>query len=118
MIGIVIRKALAVAVFTMFILSSNAQGNPAPNKDIPGTEKTPPPFKILTSGKSIIVQGKNSNNNIKRILVWTSSGHRIVEQHDLDVSSYYFTVPVNEKIFFLMVEMQDGKKFTEKIGIN
>ena len=117
MIRIAIRKTLAVAALSMFFFSSEAQNNPASKKDIPGIEKTPPPFKILTSGKRITVQGKNSNNNIKRILVWTSSGHRIVEQHDLDVSSYYFTVPGNERVFFLMLEMKDGKRYTEKFGV-
>ena len=50
-------------------------------------------------------------------MVWTATGHRIVEQHELEINFYSFTVPVNEKIFFLMVEMQDGKRFTEKFGV-
>ena len=117
MIGTSIRKTLAVAAFSMFFFASIGQSSPAPNKAIPGTEKTPSPFKILTSGKRITVQSKNSNNNIKRILVWTSSGHRIVEQHDLEVSSYAFTVPVNEKFYFLMLEMKDGKRYADKFGV-
>ena len=117
MTRILIRKTLAFAVFSMFLFSSIAQDNPAPKRDISTTEKTPPPFKIITSGKRITVQSKNSNNNIKRILVWTSSSHRIVEQHDLEVLSYVFTVPVNEKFCFLMLEMQDGKRYTDKFGV-
>ena len=117
MTRILIRKALAFAVFSMFLFSSIAQDNPASKRNISVIEKAPPPFKILTSGKRITVQSKNSNNNIKRILVWTSSGHRIVEQHDLGVLSYAFTVPINEKFYFLMLEMQDGKRYTDKFGV-
>ena len=117
MIGIPIRKTMAVAAFSMFFFASIGQSSSAPNKAISATEKAPSPFKILTSGKRITVQSKNSNNNIKRILVWTSSGHRIVEQHDLEVSSYAFTVPGNERFFFLMLEMKDGKRYTDKFGV-
>ncbi|MEI9911272.1 MAG: hypothetical protein WDO71_17380 [Bacteroidota bacterium] len=72
------------------------------------------PYKILTSGKQITVK---STKNIKNIMVWTASGHRIVEQKAVNASSYTFNINVNEKIFFVMIEYEGSKPYTEKIGI-
>jgi hypothetical protein len=49
-------------------------------------------------------------------MLWTTGGHRVVEQREINSSSFAFTIPVNEKIFFLMVGMDGGKIYTEKIG--
>ena len=76
------------------------------------TEKKP--FKILTNSKKITVQ---SSRNIKTILVWTASGNRIIEQQELNVPNYSFNIPGKEKIFFLRVELDNGKMYTEKIGV-
>jgi len=117
MMKTIFRKSVAVAAFLLVITSSQAQDSD-PGKDKPTTErKEIKPFKILTSGKRITVQSNSNTNNLKRLLVWTSSGHRIVEQHNLDVSVYIFNISVKEKIFFLMLEMKNGKRFTEKFGI-
>lgn len=72
------------------------------------------PFRILTSGKKITIQAKQ---NIKEVMVWTSNGHRLIEQKEINSSTYSFTITINEKIFFLRVDMADGKMFTKKIGI-
>ena len=116
MIQLAIQYTVAVATFLMIVTSSHAQKDdyvPPKNKTV-AEKKVIKPYKILTSGKRITVQSKN---NIKRILVWTATGHRIVEQHELDVPSYNFTIPGDEKIFFLMLETQDGKRYSEKFGI-
>ena len=117
MTGTIVRITLLVAAFLILAISSRAQNNSVIDPQKPGIENKVKPFKILTSGKRITIQSKSSANNIKKILVWTSSGHRFVEQHDLIVSSYTFTVPVNEKIFFLMLEMENGKRYTDKFGV-
>ena len=72
------------------------------------------PYKILTSGKQITVK---STKDIKSIMVWTASGHRIVEQKEVNASSFTFTINVNEKYFFVMIQYEGQKPFTEKIGI-
>jgi len=72
------------------------------------------PYKILTNGKRITVQSKT---NIKSMLVWTSGGHRIIEQNNLNNTSYSFDISIKEKIFFLMIELVNGKRYTEKIGV-
>ena len=76
--------------------------------------KSTEPFRILTSGKRITIQAKQ---NIKEVMVWTSNGHRLIEQKEINSSTYSFDVTIAEKIFFLRVDMADGKMFTKKIGI-
>jgi len=73
------------------------------------------PYKILTSGKQVTVK---STRDIKSVMVWTASGHRIVEQREINASTYSFTINVNEKFFFLMIQYEGLKPFTEKIGIS
>jgi hypothetical protein len=72
------------------------------------------PYKILTSGKQITVK---STKNIKAIMVWTASGHRVVEVKEVNASSFSFTISINEKIFFVMIQLDGMKPFTEKIGV-
>ena len=72
------------------------------------------PYRILTAGKQVTIK---STKNIKNIMVWTATGHRIVEQRDLNASSYSFIVKVSERIFYLMIQYEGLKPFTEKIGV-
>ena len=106
-----IRKA--VLFFALFSATYviNAQGSSARNTEIHNPAK---PFKVLTNGKQITIQSKQ---NLKSLMVWTSSGHRIVEEKDLKSNSYSFTVPAKEKVIFIMIETAEGKRFTEKMGI-
>ncbi|MBS1920275.1 MAG: hypothetical protein JST17_08480 [Bacteroidetes bacterium] len=120
MIRLLSRCVLVFIICAVFISPLYAQGDdPGPGKNKPATEKkAAKPFKILTSGKQITVKSTDNDNTLKQILVWTSSGNRIVEQHELDVPSFDFSVSgINEKIFFMLVEFKDGKRFSEKIGV-
>jgi hypothetical protein len=76
--------------------------------------KTNKPYKILTSGKQITVK---STKDIKSIMAWTASGHRIAEQKEVNATSFSFTINVSEKIFFIMIQFEGTKPFTEKIGV-
>jgi len=110
----VIRKLAVIAFFTCIVGSSMAQ-DPGPNNKLSSPEKTESkPFRILTNGKQITIQ---SNKTISKIIVWTSGGNRFVEQSNLEAASYNFTIPAKEKFVFMMLELQGGKRFTEKIGV-
>jgi hypothetical protein len=110
----VIRKLAVIAFFTCIVSASMAQ-DPGPKNKLPSAERTESkPFRILTNGKQITVQ---SSKNIIKIIVWTSSGNRFVEQSNIEASSYNFTIPAKEKFVFMMLELQGGKRFTEKIGV-
>lgn len=72
------------------------------------------PYRILTSGKQVTIK---STRDIKSVMAWTAGGHRIVEQKDINASNYSFRVTVQQKFVFVMVQMTDGKVFSEKIGV-
>ena len=72
------------------------------------------PYKILTNGKRITVQAKQ---NIKAVFVWTTGGHRVIEQKEINLTSYTFNIKVPEKVFFIRVDFEDGKNFTQKLGV-
>lgn len=102
-----IRRYVAIIVITCISVFSQAQSNRAGANEVR-------PYKILTSGKQITVK---STKNIKNIMVWTASGHRIIEQKEINTSSYSFNINVNAKVFFLMIEFEGLKPYTEKIGV-
>jgi hypothetical protein len=80
----------------------------------PSTEAKKP-YKIHTNGKQVTVK---STKNIKSVMVWTASGHRIVEQKEINNTSFTFdTTAAAEKVFFLMIQYEGSKPFTEKIGV-
>ena len=72
------------------------------------------PYRILTSGKEITIK---SNKAIKEVMVWTSSGYRIVENRNVNANSFMFQVKVNVKIIYIMIHYEGGQPFTEKLGI-
>ena len=115
MIRSVTRNTLATVVILLCINFCSAQNNAGTEKENEiAVKQNPNPFRILTSGKQIIIK---SNKNIKSIMVWTASGHRIVEQKDINTSTYNFRPSIDEKIFFVMLQLVDGKIYTEKIGV-
>jgi hypothetical protein len=111
--GSIVRKALIIPAIACLSFLSEAQPPSIPSDDN-RIEKTSKPFRILTTGKQVTIK---STKNIKSLMVWTSNGHRIVEEKNLNTNSYNFRIQVNEKIFFVMVQLVDGKTYSEKIGV-
>jgi hypothetical protein len=104
----VIPKMLATLALSGMLLFSTVHAQP-------GNELAKvKPYRILTSGKQITVK---SSKDIQSIMVWTASGHRILEQKEVNSSSYSFTIGVNEKVFFVMLELKGAERYTEKIGV-
>ena len=102
-----------MTVIAVSSLSVFSQAQSAPSKEGESIIKNKP-YKILTSGKQITVK---STKDIKNIMVWTASGHRIVEEKEVNTTSFSFTINVSEKVFFVMIQFEGIKPFTEKIGI-
>ena len=110
-----IRKLLAIASFACITITAQSQSGSSGSIESGTIAKTEArPFKVLASGKQITIK---SSKNIKSILVWTASGHRIIEQKDVNANSFNFRISVNEKIFFVMLQLVDGKVYSEKIGL-
>ena len=108
----ILKAILVSALFSIncFVYGQDKE-SPTPETTSSSSAK---PFKVLTNGKQITVQSKQ---NLKSIMVWTSSGHRFVEEKELKTNAYSFTVPSKEKVFFIMIETAEGKRFTEKMGV-
>lgn len=81
----------------------------------PASHKVEEPFKILTQGKKITVKTKSK---INKLMIWTASGHRIAEDHNLNTNTFSYSVNVPENIFYIMMELADGKRYTKKIGLH
>jgi len=114
--GSIVRKAILLSLIAgaPFIISAQPD---TPVKESPrsSTEiEASKPYRILTTGKTVTIR---SAKNIKSVMVWTSAGHRIIEEKNLNTGNYTFRVTVNEKLFFLMVQLIDGKTYSEKIGV-
>ena len=77
-------------------------------------EKNNKPYYILTSGKLVTIK---SSKTIKNLMVWTSGGNRILEEKNINSSNYSFRITVSEKVFFVMVQLTNGKTYSEKIGV-
>jgi len=98
------RRLIAIVLLSVIVHGSQAQ---------PLTKETKP-YKVFTSGKQVTIK---SSNNISQVMLWTNGGYRLVEQRGINSGSYSFTIPINGKIFYLMVGLSNGKIYTEKIGI-
>ncbi len=110
----IIRKIAAIAAFTCIAGFSLAQ-DPGPKSKSSSIQKTESkPFRILTNGQHITIQ---SGKDISKIIVWTASGDRFVEQVNIEAPSYNFTIPSKEKYVFMMLELEGGRRYTEKIGV-
>ena len=108
-----IRKCAAAILFAFISTISLAQ-DPGPKAKSGPEITTAKPFRVLTNGQRITIQ---SNKNISNLIVWTASGNRFVEQTNVQASSYNFVVPSKEKYVFVMLQLEGGKRYTEKIGV-
>lgn len=104
-----IRRLFAVVTLSFLFFVTQAQPD-----NTPPEKKETKPYKVLTSGKQITIK---SLKNIEHVMVWTTGGNRVVEQKNINNSYYTFTIPVNQKTFYLMVGLAGGKIYTEKIGL-
>lgn len=102
-------KLLPVILFSLLVISSSAQAN-----IINDPVKTPRPYKILTSGRQLTIK---STKNIKHVMLWTMNGNRVVEHKEINNQNCVIDIPVNQKAFFMMIALNDGKTYTEKIGL-
>ena len=111
------RPALRI-IFVIFSLTCSSIVLPAQpvntSTTVKENEKGNKPYRILTSGKLVTIK---SSKTIKNLMVWSSGGNRILEEKNINASSYSFRITVNEKVFFVMVQLTNGKTYSEKIGV-
>lgn len=114
MMYVTIRKVVAIVAFACVATVSVAQDPGPKTRSSVAENNLSKPFRILSTGQRVTIQ---SNKNINNIIVWTASGNRFVEQNNVQSPSYNFTVPSNEKYVFVMLQLEGGKRYTEKIGV-
>jgi len=102
-------RLMATIFLSVVLLTS--QGQPLNNEPL---KKEAKPYKLLTSGRQITIK---STRDIKDVMLWTTSGYRVVEQKGINNNSFVLNIPVNQKAFFLMIGLNNGKIYTEKIGV-
>ncbi|MCG2617867.1 hypothetical protein LZZ85_26435 [Terrimonas sp. NA20] len=107
-----IKKILPIAALLLSAVAIEAQPVLAA-----ATEKNKPakPYRILTSGRQITIK---SNKDIKSIMVWSANGNRILEQKEINAGSYNFRLTVNDKVLFIRIQLNDGKVYSERVGIH
>jgi hypothetical protein len=105
---------IVFVIFSLTCFSIPPQAQPVSTPAVKENEKSNKPYRILTSGKLVTIK---SSKTIKSVMVWTSGGNRILEEKNVNASNYNFRITVNEKIFFIMVQLADGKTYSEKIGV-
>ena len=105
---------IVFVIFSLTCFSIPPQAQPVNASVVKENGKNNKPYRILTSGKLVTIK---STKTIKNVMVWTSGGNRIIEDKNVNASSYNFRITVNEKIFFIMVQLVDGKTYSEKIGV-
>jgi hypothetical protein len=110
----VIIKGFVIALLLSFAAPTPAQPGSDALKNNETATPEAKPYKVVTNGRRVTIQSKQ---NIKSVIVWTASGHRIVEQKALNANTFTFNITVKEKLFYIMLEMQNGKRHTEKIGV-
>lgn len=101
-------RLLCMSLFILMGLISTAQPENKKRAD------PPKPYKLLSSGKQITIR---STKNIRHILVWTTGGNRVAEQKEINRNSVVLDITAPQKTFFLMIALDDGKIYTEKIGL-
>ena len=102
------RRLIALVSFSLMVFVSHAQS--AAEDSV----KKQKPYKLVTAGRQITIK---SIKGIKQVMLWTTGGNRVVEQREINNNSYVLNVPVSQKTFFLMIGLNDGNIYTEKIGL-
>lgn len=99
-----VYRLVAVVALSVSVLAAPAQP----------LKKEPKPYKVLTSGRQLTIK---SSRNIQNLMVWTTDGHRVVEQKDINSNQVRVDIPVSRSSYYLMIEMPGGKVYTERIGV-
>jgi len=104
-----LRRLFAALILSVSFLVASAQ--PDSNTS---SSKTDPPYKVITSGKKVTIK---SSQSINHVMLWTTDGDRIAEHKDVNSNSFTLNLPVSQKAYFLMVGMNNGKIYTQKVAV-
>jgi hypothetical protein len=108
-----LRQCLVLIGVAFLFLTTQAQPV-STNNGRREIDKTAKPYRILATGKQITIR---SSQSIRSVLVWSSDGNRVLEQRDINTSTYSFKLSLGERVYFMMVELVGGKRYSEKLAV-
>ena len=73
-----------------------------------------PPYRLLTAGNQITIR---STTDIRTVMAWNAGGTRILERR-IGAAQFSFRVASAQKIVFVRIQLENGKTFSEKVGLN
>lgn len=73
------------------------------------------PYRLLTTGRQITIRSKVE---LASVMVWTSGGHRVFEQKDLERDEIEIQLTVPSRVYFIMIRLKNGESYSEKIGLS
>lgn len=110
-----IRLVMArLFIATLLFIYSNLPVQGQATEIKPFAKETVKPFRIVTSGKQITIK---SSKNIKSVMVWTSNGNRLSEQREINNTTHTVKITINDKLFFVMIQLEGGRVYTEKVSL-
>jgi len=71
------------------------------------------PYKVLTTGNQVTIR---CSRDIKTVMAWNSGGNRILEKSP-HAAVFSFRVPTTQKLIFIRIQLEDGKIYSEKVGL-
>jgi len=104
-----IRRLCAMVSLSLFVLTAQAQ--PVRSEL---AQKELYLDKIQSLGRKLQMK---CSEEIKDVMLGTTNGYKVVEQKQINSSSFVLNIPVSQKAFFLMIGLNNGKIYTEKIGV-
>ena len=72
------------------------------------------PYRLLTAGRQVTIR---CTQRLESIMVWTSGGHRVIEQKDIKKEEFQFQLTVPARAYFIMIRLSDGSSYSEKFGV-
>jgi Tol biopolymer transport system component len=94
---------MAVCSLLFFSFGLSAQNN----------NKEAKPYKLFSSGNQLRI---SSTQTLKEVMIWTTDGHRVVEQKRINNNTVTISIPINRNYFFVMIGLVNGKIYTEKLA--
>jgi hypothetical protein len=98
-----ICSMMAVCSLLFFSFGLSAQNN----------NKEAKPYKLFSSGKQLRI---SSTQTLKEVMIWTTDGHRVVEQKRINNNTVTISIPINRNYFFVMIGLVNGKIYTENLA--
>ena len=72
------------------------------------------PYRLLTEGRQVTIR---CTQRLESVMVWTSGGHRVIEQKDIKKEEFQFQLTVPARVYFIMIRLSDGSSYSEKFGV-